>query len=550
MLLELAGFREGQEAALLARMSLPDKRVWLSRRLYRHHHGGRLSEEDPILFVEATRDEPARVLHQIRAQYDAGVGLGGDLSSTLEVNFKDENSAGSAVRREWFALVSEAFVAPSAGLLIGTERGASVRPLPMLATDPRLPQQLRDLEMLGRFLGLAIIQQVCVGVRLHPSLCRSLLAHGQRWEWTYEDVEQLDAQLYQHKVKYVLENDVEPLCLDFTDVLHDAPPEVAPPETALDQRLSQGSAGAGEVAGARAPPDSWAADARGAVAGGAVAGGADGTGDGAGDGARHGAGDGARHGDGAGRGSSEGSSSSAGSSRGTVPSRVELVPGGEALEVTEANKAEWVRLVCEWRLFGSIEAQVGAMVRGFEAAVPRTILSQLAQLIEPPDLARMLAGEAEIDLADWEKHSACTGGLRRTHKVFRWFWRALRSFSPTEREQLLMFVTGSRRPPVGGFAQLQGFNGGVHLFTLCATTEPKDSLPRAHACICTIDLPEYSSYAALRRAVHIALSLGSIGFDDAAVHDPADADAEDAADAPGGAPSTGSRRDAGPRVPT
>jgi hypothetical protein len=66
VLLELAGFREGQEAALLARMSLPDKRVWLSRRLYRHHHGGKLSEEDPILFVEATRDEPARVLHQVR----------------------------------------------------------------------------------------------------------------------------------------------------------------------------------------------------------------------------------------------------------------------------------------------------------------------------------------------------------------------------------------------------------------------------------------------------------------------------------------------------
>ena len=65
-ILELAGFREGQEAALLARMSLPDKRVWLSRRLYRHHHGGKLSEEDPILFVEATRDEPARVLHQVR----------------------------------------------------------------------------------------------------------------------------------------------------------------------------------------------------------------------------------------------------------------------------------------------------------------------------------------------------------------------------------------------------------------------------------------------------------------------------------------------------
>ena len=90
--------------------------------------------------------------------------------------------------------------------------------------------------------------------------------------------------------------------------------------------------------------------------------------------------------------------------------------------------------------------------------------------------------------------------------------------TPAEREQLLMFVTGSRRPPVGGFSQLQGFNGGIHRFTLSASAEPKDSLPRAHACICTIDVPAYSSYRTLRRALHTALSLGSVGFDDAAVH--------------------------------
>ena len=45
----------------------------------------------------------------------------------------------------------------------------------------------------------------------------------QRWAWTHDDVRSLDPLLYEHKVKYLLENDVEPLCLDFTDVLHDAP---------------------------------------------------------------------------------------------------------------------------------------------------------------------------------------------------------------------------------------------------------------------------------------------------------------------------------------
>ena len=54
-------------------------------------------------------------------------------------------------------------------------------------------------------------------------------------------------------------------------------------------------------------------------------------------------------------------------------------------------------------------------------------------------------------------------------------------------------------------------------FTLCASHEPRDSLPRAHACICTVDMPQYTSYRTMRRALHTALSLGSQGFDDAAV---------------------------------
>ena len=449
VLLEVAGFQQGQEAELLARMSLSDKRVWLSRRLYREHHGSRVTEEDPILFVEATRDEPKEVLTQIRAQYDDGVGLAGDLSATLEVTFKDENSAGSAVRREWFALVSEAFLAQDANILTSTDKGLTVRPMPMLSTDDNASSQLRDLEMLGRFLGLALVQQVTVAVRLHPSVCKLLLNLGEPYEWTYEDIEELDALLYAHKVKYILENEVEPLCLDFTDVLHDGQPPAAGAATNADSDSSAAEKAAPE------PP--------------------------------------------------------------AEPVRVELLPNGESIEVTEANKHEFVKLVCEWRLFGSIKPQVDALLRGLEAAVPRHILSQLAQLIGPTDLARMLAGEAEIDVHDWEKNSVTSGGMRRGGRTFRWFWRAVRSFTPHEREQLLQFVTGSRRPPVGGFAQLQGFNGGVHLFTLSASHEPKDSLPRAHACICTVDVPEYSSYKSLRRALHTSATLGSIGFDDAAV---------------------------------
>ncbi|KAL1530928.1 hypothetical protein AB1Y20_001819 [Prymnesium parvum] len=430
VLFELAGFLQGQEAQLLERMSLSDKRVWLSRRLYREHHGAHLGEEEPLLFIECTREDSLQaVLDELRAHYNNGTGLASDLTGTLEVHFKDENSAGSAVKREWFALVSDALLSPSAELFQSVDLGRSVRPLPMLPSDERYPAMLRDFEMFGRFIGLALLQQVTIGVRLHESVCRMLLGDCAQWEWSYEEIRALDPTLYQHKVRYILDHDPTPLCLDFTDVVRDG---------------------------------------------------------------------------------------AAGSSSSSLE-RVDLVPNGAEVSVTEENKADFVRLVCEWRLFGCIREQCEAMCRGFYVAVPRHITQQLAQLIDPADLARLLAGEPSIDAADWERNCACAGGMKRTDKVFRWFWRAVRSFSDGEQEQLLQFVTGSRRPPVGGFAHLEGFNGGIHKFTLFASTEPKDSLPKAHACICTVDVPEYSSYKALRRAVLIALSMGSVGFDDAAI---------------------------------
>ena len=75
--------------------------------------------------------------------------------------------------------------------------------------------------------------------------------------------------------------------------------------------------------------------------------------------------------------------------------------------------------------------------------------------------------------------------------------------------------------PVGGFAYLQGFNGGQHRFTLAGVKGwPAGHLPTAHACICTIDLPidAYRDYAQLEHCVRIAATLGFVGFDDPGAH--------------------------------
>jgi E3 ubiquitin-protein ligase HUWE1 len=60
----------------------------------------------------------------------------------------------------------------------------------------------------------------------------------------------------------------------------------------------------------------------------------------------------------------------------------ELKPGGAKVAVTEENKAEYVRLVCAYRLENSIKEQMNAFLTGFYEIIPR----HLIQIFEPDQL--------------------------------------------------------------------------------------------------------------------------------------------------------------------
>ena len=54
--------------------------------------------------------------------------------------------------------------------------------------------------------------------------------------------------------------------------------------------------------------------------------------------------------------------------------------------------------------------------------------------------------------------------------IFRWFWDVVHQFSIEQKKQLLMFITGSDRVPIGGLATLklviarQGPNSNRYIF--------------------------------------------------------------------------------------
>ncbi|CAH1994341.1 unnamed protein product [Acanthoscelides obtectus] len=163
----------------------------------------------------------------------------------------------------------------------------------------------------------------------------------------------------------------------------------------------------------------------------------------------------------------------------------ELKPGGRNVPVTEKNKKEYLERIVRWRLERGVAEQTESLVRGFyEVVDPR-----LVQVFDARELELVIAGTAEIDLADWRANTEYRGGYHDQHPVVVWFWQAIERFTNEQRLRLLQFVTGTSSVPFEGFAALRG-SVGPRKFCVEKWGRP-NSLPRAHTCFNRLDLPPY-----------------------------------------------------------
>ncbi|CAK9787037.1 hypothetical protein CC85DRAFT_263373 [Cutaneotrichosporon oleaginosum] len=179
---------------------------------------------------------------------------------------------------------------------------------------------------------------------------------------------------------------------------------------------------------------------------------------------------------------------------------VELKPGGATIPVTEANKDEYVRLVCAYRLENSVKEQMKAFLTGFYDIVPR----ELVQIFEPEQLELLISGVNTFDV-DELKNSTQISGWKNNDNEVMWFWRALRSFSQEERARFLIFVTASSRVPLGGFEKLQGASG-IQPFQIQKLFGKPGILPQASTCFNLLLLPPYESYEQLRERLLFAVT--------------------------------------------
>ncbi|GMS94105.1 hypothetical protein PENTCL1PPCAC_16280 [Pristionchus entomophagus] len=189
-----------------------------------------------------------------------------------------------------------------------------------------------------------------------------------------------------------------------------------------------------------------------------------------------------------------------------VVSTRDLKEGGAELIVTDENKEEYVRLVCQMKMTSSIRRQLDAFLDGFYEVIPK----QLIAMFNEQELELLISGLPDVDIDDLAANTEYRSYTKNSREI-QWFWRALRSFEPEDRAKFLQFVTGTSKVPLNGFGSLEGMNG-AQKFSIHQDSRTGNRLPAAHTCFNQLDLPVYDSYEKLREALLLAIRECTEGF--------------------------------------
>jgi E3 ubiquitin-protein ligase HUWE1 len=162
---------------------------------------------------------------------------------------------------------------------------------------------------------------------------------------------------------------------------------------------------------------------------------------------------------------------------------VDLIENGREIAVTEDNKHEYIRLITEHRLTGSVKEQLDHFLKGFHDIVP----AELVSIFSEQELELLISGLPDINVDDWKNNTEYHNYTAASPQI-QWFWRAVRTFEKEDQAKLLQFVTGTSKVPLNGFKELEGMNG-FSKFNIHRDYGSKDRLPSSHTCFNRASLP-------------------------------------------------------------
>lgn len=101
---------------------------------------------------------------------------------------------------------------------------------------------------------------------------------------------------------------------------------------------------------------------------------------------------------------------------------VDLIENGRNIPVTEENKQEYVQLVAEYRLTGSVNDQLDNFLRGFNDIIPAELIS----IFNEQELELLISGLPDIDVDDWKANTEYHNYTPSSPQI-QWFWRLVLS---------------------------------------------------------------------------------------------------------------------------
>lgn len=177
-----------------------------------------------------------------------------------------------------------------------------------------------------------------------------------------------------------------------------------------------------------------------------------------------------------------------------TPAKAPLVPHGDAIELTNANRKAYVRYYARHVLIDSVHEQWSAFQRGFNLVMANVAASEMFAWQE---LKELICGSDVLDMTELERGTRYDSNYSAEHPSVKLFWKVVHSLTPDEQRRLLRFATGSDRAPIGG---LQNLN------LVIAYQPDSDRAPSAHTCFNHFLLPAYPTEEKMRRFIMIALA--------------------------------------------
>ncbi|KAG7377261.1 hypothetical protein PHYPSEUDO_011951 [Phytophthora pseudosyringae] len=195
----------------------------------------------------------------------------------------------------------------------------------------------------------------------------------------------------------------------------------------------------------------------------------------------------------------------------TTSMEMELQEGMGDVEVTNANKAQYVLLRAQQFFFGNELLYYKKVRDGFTDTIVRSDL----KLFRPEELRCLVRGERTINFESLKKSVVYSRGASPSRGVVQYFWEVAEGLDQESRSKLLTFWSGSPLPPIFGFdSKYRSMNADTACWYIDVDTRMQPSFcPMANTCDRRLILPDYPTSAALKEKLLVALEHGSVGYD-------------------------------------